>query len=346
MRQLVTIRTVSEIRPIEGADVIEVAVIDGWKSIVKKEYGLKPGLPCVYFEIDSFIPMEERYEFLRQSSFKRFNDVDGIRLKTMKMRGVVSQGLALPLSMFPEITADLVEQDLSELLGVQKYEPYIPPDQSGKIRGNFPHFIQKTDQERCQNYGRQIFVDNEFAKYEISMKLDGTSFTGFKYFENFGVCSRNNELDIVDADNKYVNMFVNGGLQDALNRLGKNYAVQGELMGPAIQGNRENLTAQKLYVFDIYDIDAQEYLSPDYRSNVMLQLYSHGLDAKLVQHVPIKHYNVTLAELGITNVEQLLTFAEGASITHPVREGLVFKRMDGKFSFKAISNAFLLKQKD
>lgn len=366
MRQLVTIRTVQEVHPIEGADVIEVAVIDGWRSIVKKEYGLQPGVPCVYFEIDSFLPMEERYEFLRQSSFKRMGEQDGIRLKTMRLRGVLSQGLALPFSMFKEeiqsitnaipegtpaeeVYQIIVKQDWTALLGVQLYEPYIPPDQMGKIRGNFPSFVRKTDQERCQNNGNYIFADSDPYKsyrYEVSMKLDGTSFTGFKYNDRDGVCSRNNELDQEDADNKYVNMFVNSKLKEVLNSIGRNYAVQGELMGPSIQKNREEMKVQKLYVFDIFDIDAQKQLPPEERIQFMDTMYKAGLDSNLVQHVPILHNNVSLEELGIANVDQLLQFAEGASIKHPIREGLVFKSMDGQFTFKAISNQYLLKQKD
>lgn len=359
MRRLVTVRRVAEIRPIEGADVIEEAVIDGWKSIVKKEYGLKAGGLCVYFEIDSFLPLEERYEFLRQSSFKKMDGVEGFRLKTMKMRGIVSQGLAQPISIFPEIQADLdaiakhilswdefYEKDYAEALGVQKYEPYIAPENMGKIRGNFPSFIQKTDQERCQNIGRYIFGEHLNDEYEVTLKLDGTSFTAFFVDGEEGVCSRNNELQVEDEGNKYVSMYIQSGLQTALREIGKNYAVQGELMGPSIQNNREGLSKQVLYIFDIFDISNAKYLTPDERLAFLDELYAHLVNPEMVTHVPIYHSNVTLASIGVHDLAQLLNYAEGKSLTHAVREGLVFKSKNGKFTFKAISNAYLLKQKD
>jgi RNA ligase (TIGR02306 family) len=359
MRKLVTVRRVAEIHPIEGADVIELAVIDGWKSIVKKEYGLKVGGHCAYFEIDSFLPLEERYEFLRNSSLKKMDGIEGFRLKTMKMRGIVSQGLAQPIAIFPEIQADLdaianftmswdefYDKDYAAALHVQKYEPYISPENMGKIRGNFPSFIRKTDQERCQNIGKHIFGDHLNDEYEISLKLDGTSFTAFYVDGEEGVCSRNNELQIEDEGNKYVTMYIQSGLQNALKAIGKNYAVQGELMGPSIQNNREGLTKQVLYIFDIFDITNNEYLNPSDRLAFMDELYTNLVNPEMVTHVPIYHSNVTLASIGVHDLEQLLTYAEGKSLVHAVREGLVFKSKNGQFSFKAISNSYLLKQKD
>ncbi len=357
MRKLVTIRRVTEIHPIEGADVIELAVVDGWKSIVKKEYELTAGGLCVYFEIDSHLPMEDRYEFL-SSSKRKFGGVEGYRLKTMKMRGIVSQGLAQPISVFPEVQADLdlisqhkmtwdelYEKDYTEVLNVLKFEPYISPENIGKIRGGFPHFIQKTAQERCQNAGKHIFGDHLDDRYEVSLKVDGTSFTAFYADGEDGVCSRNNDLDI-SADNKYTRMYIDSGLKSALEILKKNYAVQGELMGPSIPGNREGLISDKLYIFNVYDIDTGLYLSPYGCHQFCADLWANGVNPDTVLHVPLIDTNKTLAELGITNMEQLLKYAEGPSIKHAIREGLVFKSTNGQFSFKVISNQYLLKQKD
>jgi len=107
-RKLATIRKVNEIKPIEGADMIELAIVDGWQCVVKKGE-FKPGDPGVYFEIDSYLPIEERYEFLRKSSYKKIPDqlqgqrAEGFRLKTVKLRGQISQGLMLPPGYFPRI---------------------------------------------------------------------------------------------------------------------------------------------------------------------------------------------------------------------------------------------------
>jgi hypothetical protein len=177
------------------------------------------------------------------------------------------------------------------------------------------------------------------------MKLDGTSFTGFYVDDESGVCSRNWELKVDDSNisNALVRMYIDSGLQAALKQLGKNYAPQGELMGPGIENNREGFNSTRLYIFDIYDIDGSCQLSPTERHAVMEQLYTAGVDPKKVYHAPVFATNVTLAELGITNMQELLADAEGPSIAHRVREGKVYKRMDGKFSFKVISNGYLVK---
>ena len=246
----------------------------------------------------------------------------------------------IPLNM-------LLGMDVTEQLGVEKWELPIPSELNGQVNGNFPTFIKKTDQERCQNIGYKIFTEHEDATYEVTMKLDGTSFTGFNN-EETGVCSRNWELKINEdnANNTLVKMFVDSGMQVALQTYGKRIAVQGELMGPKIQANREGLTDYTLFVFDIYDIGTQSQLGPDARRDALQALYDLGMNKDTIRHVPISAYNVTLADLGITDVASLLKAAEGSSINHAIKEGDVYKSMDGQFTFKVISNAFLLKEKD
>lgn len=364
MRQLVTIRTISELRPIEGADAIECALIGGWTVVVKKGE-FKQGDPCIYFEIDSFLPeSDERYTFLMKSGVRTMDEVRGHKLRTVKLRGQLSQGLALPLIIdYPgglpygigcvrnasgEERFVNVGDDVTDFLGIKKWEMPIPAQLAGQVKGDFPSFIRKTDQERCQNLVQEIFADLD-TKYEVTIKLDGTSFTGYHYNGANGVCQRNLELKIEDdnKDNAYVKVFNETGLAHALTALGKNLAVQGELMGPGIQKNREGLKVPQLFVFDIYNIDEGRYLSPDERYEMLDVLDALCLQAGAgIQHVPWLHRDVTLRELNINNVQELLWFAEGKSLNHEVREGVVFKRLDGGFSFKAISNAFLLKEKD
>ena len=364
MRKLATIRRISQILPIEGADLIVTAVIDGWTVVVRKdEFDVDDH--CVYFEIDSFLPDgNPAWQHLVEKHPRTFDGKRGHRLRTVRLRGQLSQGFVIPVKIeYPGglpygsgvVTNSAGEEmfinegvDVSEFLGIVKYEPPVPAELAGQVRGNFPGFIPKTDQERCQNLGSEIFVDNANSRYEISMKLDGTSFTGYYRDGDDGVCGRNWELkaDGSNEHNTLVRMYIDSGLQAALRNYGRNYAVQGELMGPGIQGNRENLKAHTLFIFDIYDIDSGCYLAPYVRHNVMTELWNCGLNREMVQHVPVMTMEVSLAELGITNINQLLKFAEGPSLNHPVREGNVFKRIDGGFSFKAISNAFLLKEKD
>lgn len=361
MRKLATVRKIDQLIPIEGADLIQLAKIDGWQCVVKKSE-FNEGDLCVYFEIDSHLPVRPEFEILRRNSFKRMGDREGFRIKTIKLRGQISQGLALPVHLFfddffaskEDEGQELMEyffigSDLSELLDVQKYEAAIPTQLAGQVRGNFPGFIKKTDQERCQNIPRDIFVDNKDSRYEITMKLDGTSFTAYNKDERTGVCSRNWELDINEenAGNSLVRLYVDSGLGQALRELGENIAVQGELMGPGISKNREGFASHKLFVFDIYDINKGEQMTPTDRRHTLEKLYNFGLSRNMVNHVPVIAYEANLYDtLGIVNMDHLLRFSDGESINHAIREGLVYKRLDGKFSFKVISNKYLLKEED
>lgn len=375
MRKLVTKRAINDLIPIEGADAIECAVIDGWKVVVKKgEFAVND--PCVYFEIDSFLPESDpRYSFLMKSK-REFEGVQGHRLRTVKLRGQISQGLALPMAAFPEVEA---QEDLDTLLGIKKWEQPVSAQVAGLAKGGFPSFIQKTDQERCQNLGRDIFgyedslypfdvslipeearaemvakgllteLNGEWHKvikakasrddrYEVTVKLDGSSCTLYHNRGEFGVCSRNLELKIDENPDNALVKFLTHELRERMAAINGNFAFQGEIMGPGIQGNRENLKEPMLFIFDVYDIDAGKYLGSHARRDIV---HAVGLT-----HVPILCNNVTLDDLEIESVQDLLEYAEGESLNHPVREGVVFKRMDGGFSFKAISNAFLAKEKD
>ena len=200
----------------------------------------------------------------------------------------------------------------------------------------------------CQNLGSDIFSKHKDTTYEVTMKLDGTSFTAFHNNGRDGVCGRNWELKVNEANaaNTLVKTYIDGNIQSALCAYGRNIAIQGELMGPKIQGNREGLLTHKLYIFDIYDIDAQCQLGSDDRRDALQALYNNGMNKEIVQHVPIFAYNVSLDDMNITDIATLLTDAEGPSINHAIREGKVYKSMDGQFSFKAISNYFLCKEKD
>ena len=361
MRKLATIRKINDLLPIEGADLIMTAVIDGWAVVVKKDE-FKIGDHCVYFEIDSFLPDgNPAWQHLVDKHQRFFDGGKGHRLKTVKLRGQVSQGFAAPVSKFVDlfIGSDQDEgqelseffflgNDLSEFLNIKKYEAPVPGELAGQVTGNFPTFIPKTDQERCQNIVQDIFVENKDSRYEVTLKADGTSFTAYYNNGLQGVCGRNWNLDtgVNNEHNTLVRMYKDSKLDEALRNLCMNYAVQGELMGPGIQKNREGLTSFKLFVFAIYDINAQSYLTPDERYTVLNSLYQHGLDRDMVFHTPVPHFNVTLADLGITNMRELLAFADGPSYANAVREGYVYNRMDGKFSFKTISNKYLLAEKE
>ncbi len=235
--------------------------------------------------------------------------------------------------------ADFEGTDVSEFLGVIKYEPPIPACLSGLAKGHFPGFVSKTDQERAQNLEHEIFVDHADDFYEVTVKLDGSSMTAYYLDGEVGVCSRNLEMKICDENksNTFVRLFYDTGLESALRAVGRNIAVQGEAMGPGIQGNREKLQKPTLFVFDIYDIEKHRNFTPDERRDTMKLLYFHGFSG---EHVPVEHNYINLPPMPL---DELLELANGPSLNHPIREGLVFKSHNSPFSFKVISNRFLLK---
>lgn len=343
MRKLVTIRTVSEINPIVDADNIVSAMVDGWQVVVKKDE-FKVGDKAVFFEIDSFLPLhDERYSFLA-SKATTWEGKEGIRLRTIRLRKTLSQGLLLPLALFPEILNITEDEDIAAILGIEKWERPMPTQLVGHAKGNFPHFIRKTDQERAQNLTRELF-DATFKNYhgdeifEITMKLDGSSFTGYYLDGELGVCSRNLELKLDNESNSFVRTFYKTKLDKALTQLGKNIAVQGELCGEGIQGNREKFSSLQLFVFDIWLIDEQRYAKPTERMAILAELFAEDFDGSYVPTIAFK------SEIPCNNMQDLLAFADGESINHRIREGLVYKSHDSDFTFKTISNIFLLGEK-
>jgi len=350
MRRLASIRRIAAIDPISGADAIEVATVDGWKVVIKKDE-FKVGDLCVYLEIDSWVPHELAPFLSKGSEPKDYEGVVGNRLRTVKLRGQVSQGLILPLSVIPENDIDWDNPftvDVSPLLGVIKWEPTIPAQLAGQVKGGFPSFIPKTDQERIQNIGDEVFADPiRKLPFEVTLKLDGTSCTVYHNSGEQGVCSRNLELKISDEnkDNSLVRIAQDSGLLLCLETIGKNVAVQGELMGPGIQGNREGLKETKLFIFDIFDIDSQTYLTPIRRIKFVERLHRLELNVQRVDHITVVDICRQPCQFG--SVEAMLEYADGPSFKHPVREGLVWKcETDPSFSFKTISNRFLLKEKE
>lgn len=333
-RKLATIRRIVEIKDIDGADVIEAVRVDGWWVVAKKgEYQVDQ--LATYLEVDSFVPTSIA-PFLTKSGHepKEYEGVQGERLRTVKLRGQLSQGLLLPISSLPSVLQMEAEEggDVTEALGVLKWERPISPQLYGQAKGSFPSFLRKTDQERVQNIGRTLesYIDQTF---EVTIKLDGSSCTIFVKDEDDGVCSRNLELK-QNEDNAFWRIALDYDIHKKIRAYGKNIAVQGELIAPNIQSNYEKVTKPEFYVFDVFDIDKQEYILPKER-----QEFCKLLD---IPHVPVIDKSFAM----ISGVDKLLDMAEGDGMNKGVkREGLVFKHNSSDFSFKAISNSYLLKEK-
>jgi RNA ligase (TIGR02306 family) len=335
MRKLVTIRKILEIIPIPSADCIEIVKVGGWQCIAKKEE-FKINDLCIYLEIDSFLPIKEEFEFLRKSCYKKLEDgTEGFRLKTIKLRGQLSQGLVLPLSMFPNIDFSDTKKDYAEELGVTKYEPPVPANLSGEVDGLFPtYLVPKTDEERIQNlYSGIQFLQK--LEYEVTEKANGTSTTYIYNNGEFMVCSRNLKLKTPNENLTQYQIALRHDLENKLKNLNKNIAIQGELIGEGIQGNPYKIKGKEFYVFNMYDIDNKKYYDSEQRLIITKVLK--------LNHVPIIHKFFTFDKS-----DNLLEMASGRSFINPQvnREGLVFKSSTlgaNIKSFKVISNEYLLK---
>ena len=187
---------------------------------------------------------------------------------------------------------------------------------------------------RIQNLTSE-YQEYKKYKYFASEKVDCTSSTFFFNNGEFGICSRNLQL-VFNDKTTYGKIAIANNLEDKLKSYGKNLAIQGEIIGEGIQGNKYKLRGQKLLVYNIFDIDKYEYISKE----KMLEL------CKLfnLETVPTIFNNFILPE----TIDELLMIANGDSIVNPnstIREGLVWVSIDAtvRISFKTISNQFLLK---
>lgn len=338
MRKMATVRKITALDPIPNADAIEVATVGGWQVVVKKgEFAV--GDLAVYCEIDSWIPIEVAPFLQKGDRSYEYEGVIGNRLRTVKLRGQISQGLLLPLTVMNPRMDELGEYldtaegfDCSEWLNIRKWEAPIPAKLAGEVRGKFPDFVPKTDQERVQNLTTE-YVEWQAAgsEWEVTEKLDGSSMTVYVMGDDVGVCSRNLNLRETSGNSLWT-VARRNELMDKIQYTKRNLALQGELVGEGIQGNPYRIRGQEFYLFDIYDIDAGRYLRPKER-----QALAAALNILQVPGLGIQTLDC--------DVDQLLKMAEGKSVLRAdtEREGLVFKHLSQPVSFKAISNKFLLK---
>lgn len=348
MRKLASVQRVADITPIDGADAIELAHIQGWQCVVKKGE-FQPGDLGVFFEIDSIPPDDERFRFLWAT---KDNLMPGpgerpakYRLRTMRLRGALSQGLLLPLEQFyrdildwePGVpaTATLWEgADVTDLIGVEKWEPPLP--MGGDQRAAFPtHLAYKTDEPRIQS-NPEFLERMQGEPFVATEKLDGTSATFLWVDDEFHVCGRN--WSVTEGENVY---WAVARKYDLANKLrGSGLVIQGEIVGPGVQGNPLGLKQVELRVFDVTG-DAKTRLG-----HLQAEAVAAELDLPFATTVMAGRFDWT-------DIDDLLALADGCYHgTDRRREGLVFRHPDNlmvggeRLSFKVISNAYLLKQKD
>lgn len=362
MRKLASIQKIISIKPIEKADAIEVAQVLGWECVVKKTDNFKVGDLVIYIEIDSIVPEKPEFEFLRERKF---------RIRTIKLRGQVSQGLVLPLSYLPKGNY-LEGDDVTNLIGVKKYDPQYELEQKiveeklnrskNKIskylskynwfrnlfrftlpkRDSFPKFIKKTDEDRiqlfpniCENEKETIFIETE--------KLDGQSGTyfliknprRFLWFGEkyiFGVCSRNFVLPKSD-NSSYWTIARQYNVRSALeNLIGDSEFI---IIQGEILGN--GIQGNKYGIYG-YDFFAFNLIYPNELVNSILAeelLLQQG-----IKFVPILNIGLRLCE----SITEMVEHAKGKStIANVQREGVVIRNYNKNISFKVINPDFLLK---
>jgi len=336
MRKLASIQKILDIQPIPGADRIQVATVLGWKVVIRKDE-FKVGDLAIYVEIDSLLPFTPWTEFLRDKN----RPDKPIRLRTVRLKKQLSQGILFSVAILSyRIGQDYQEgEDVTELLGIQKWEPEIPAQLKGMVKGGFPACVPKTDETRVQAEPGLI-QEFQGKRVYITQKVDGTSGT-FVVQDDIDVCSRNLSLKETEG-NTYWEIFKKYNLEAKLKAFRDRYqhalAIQGEIAGPGIQKNRLGLKEVQLFVFNIYDITAGRYLD--------FEQFKKLCEEFELQTVPI----LEVRTFDFCTVDELLELARGQYASGKNQEGIVIRPvqecyseiLNGRASFKVINNEFLL----
>jgi RNA ligase (TIGR02306 family) len=336
-RALASIARIAELSPIAGADRIELARVAGWQCVVKKGE-FRVGELAVYLEIDAVPPEREAFAWLWQPKGQTGVPRPAtFRIRTLRLRGTLSQGLLMPLAQ-AGLGADLQEgEDVTAQLQVTKYEPPAPSGM-GEWRAGFPSLVPKTDELRVQAVP-QVLEELRGQPYLATVKMDGTSSTFVLVDGELHACGRNHS--ILEGDNLYWYVARKYRLAEVL--AGSSLAIQGEIVGPGVQKNPVGLKDKSLFVFNLYDTKTGDHLGDDALREFCR---AHGLEA-----VPVAFRGDAFDE----TVDSLLQKAEGTYAgTTNQREGVVVRPvkplrsavLGGRLSFKAISNRYLLDERD
>ena len=338
-RKLASIQYVHDIFPIEGADRIECIGVLGWRCVAKKGE-FKVGDLCVYFEIDSFLPVDERFAFLGPTCFKS-NELlgEGYRLRTQRFRGQISQGLALPLAVLPPGNWKIGD-DVTQVLGVRKWEVGQRATSGGTIVGTLPPWVPKTDETRVQAEPGLI---GEFRNlpYYITTKMDGTSVTMYRMEGRFGICGHNYEL-ADDGKCSFWKWAREHQIEERLASAGyDNIVIQGEFCASGIQGNPLTLKRPEWYVFTVRDASKEKRLG-------LYKTIEACTKAGLTM-VPVEERG---EDLPYHTVEALLERARGLYENGRTKEGIVIRPQEpvysptigASLSMKVINNDYLVKK--
>lgn len=345
MRKLASIQYVHNITPIPDADRIELAHVLGWQCAVPKGT-FHIGDLGVYFEIDSFLPMKPEYEFLRSSSYRKSEILgEGYRIKTVRMRGQLSQGLLLPLSTFPDLPSQK-DLDVTNLLGVRKWEVEERATAQGTIIGTLPPGVPKTDETRVQSMP-ELIAELDKQPYYITTKMDGSSHSiTINRDGEFHVTGHNYEY-ADDSKSSFYEFLKKHGIIERLNQYisesdYETLTLQGEFCAPGIQRNPVKLSTPHWYVFTV--------IANGKRCGLMeMQNICYVLNLEMV---PLEENGEHFAETYPTVDAVLERADESMYATGAKAEGIVIRPIEpcysptikGALSMKAVSNQYLLRK--
>lgn len=365
VRKLAHVEKVVAIRPIDGADNIEVAQVLGWECIVQKSESLKPGDLVVYVEVDSIMPEKPEYEFLRPRKF---------RIKTIKLRKQISQGLVLPLSVLPGNLVCEEGSDVTDILGIRHYDPESPLNEKEaefkpqnrflkfllkfwicrkiilpfirKPKGVWPAWVVKTDEPRIQNMP-SVLERYQDKRFYVTEKIDYQSVTFFSRNVKiagvlskkiFGVCSRNQWIK-TENDSLYWKIARKYDLENIFKIDGRELTIQGEQGDTSVQKNKYGIKEPRFWVFNIIDNRTGRHFD--------LVEMENFCSVNGLEMVPILDRDFKLP----LTVDEMVKYSIGKSVLNPKveREGVVVRLIENGqkiVSFKSISPQFLLKNEE
>jgi RNA ligase (TIGR02306 family) len=313
-----SIQKIKVIKPAKNSDNLELAEVLGWQCVVQKgKFHINQQI--VFIEIDSIVPDWPEYEFLKGK----------YRIKTIKLRGNVSQGLVMAFDDYSKnSTFELynlsVGHDLSTEFEIKKYEKPAPKCQDAA--GSFPDFISKTDEINIQSEPG-LLEELKGQKFNVTKKLDGCSMTVYVRNGKFGVCSRN--LEIKKGNNLYWNIVKKYQIEKSFENY-DNIAIQGEIVGPGIQKNPMGLKEIELYIFDVFDIEIQEYYNNHEMQDFIRRLDKYRERSLWLNVVPRIGIDVIETDLSIT---ELIRYAKEQKYPNgKPAEGLVIRPRENVFS--------------
>lgn len=312
--KLAVIGTVTAVREIEGADRIHQAIVScgdegEWSGVVAKDINLFSRV--VVFLQDAILQPSERWEFMERHKW---------RVCMARFKGVPSECVIVKAMGAESLMVD--GYDCTEELGVTKYSKPIPAAIAGDVRGNFPSFIPKTDEENFQRI-RDIESLMEGSDWVATLKYDGTSCTVWNDDDGMHVCSRNLELKELAASGSG-NVYWQAARKYNMDRIPSGMALQFEVIGPGIQGNPLKLSELDVAAFTLYHYERRE------RAH-------YGALVGLCQNLEIPLASVIAAGSGSISTDEIREISEQALYDDKPGEGVVFRSINSEWSFKAIS---------